>query len=67
MSSNKVIAIGFQLKEEGNGMGKLLLQSADLRKIMESTATEAEKFGKSCVNFVALSNTFKAINDSLSG
>lgn len=65
MSSDKMINIGYQLTEDGNGMNVLQVNAKDLQKLFAATATEAEKFSKSCVNFVAFSNSLNAVTDTI--
>lgn len=65
MSRKSTISISFKLEDGDKGFKKLTLDAEGLRKVMQSTVTEAEKLEKNVINFAALSTSIDSIGKSL--
>lgn len=57
----------YKLEGDNGGFKKLTVDAEGLRKVLEGSITEAERFKKSIVNFAALSTGLDSLNRSISG
>lgn len=67
MSRKSTISISFKIEEGKNGFKQLTADADGLRKIMQSTVTEAKKLDNAVVNFAALSTSIDSLGKSLNG
>ena len=74
MANNGTVSISFVLKDQTNGLKTLALGASDLRKVLSSTVTEAQKLNNKVINFASsataindVSDTLSSIQNSLSG
>lgn len=65
MSRKSTISISFKIGEGADGFKQLTTDAEGLRKVMQSTVTEAEKLNKKVVNLAALSTSIDSIGKSL--
>lgn len=65
MSRKSTISISFKLEDGDKGFKRLTLDAEGLRKVMQSTVTEAEVLNKKVVNFAALSTGIDSLGKSL--
>ena len=67
MSRKSTISISFKIEDGADGFKQLIADASGLRKIMQSTVTEADKLDKSFVNIAAkitgLDGFGKSLND----
>ena len=67
MPQNSTISFSFELKEGANGLKTLTFDAKNLRQVLESTVTEAQKLNDNFINFAAictgLDSVSKTIND----
>ena len=74
MANNGTVSKSFVLKDQTNGLKTLALGASDLRKVLSSTVTEAQKLNNKVINFASsataindVSDTLSSIQNSLSG
>ena len=67
MAGNSTISITYKLEGDNSGFKTLTVDAEGLRKVLEGSITEAERFKKSIVNFAALSTGIDSLNRSISG
>ena len=65
MAKDSTISLGFTIVEGPNGMKSLIMKTADLRKIMESTVEVAKKFESKFINFAAFSTSVNAVSNAV--
>ncbi|MDE6484199.1 MAG: hypothetical protein K2L14_02255 [Duncaniella sp.] len=65
MSQNSTISFSFELKDGDNGLKTLTYNVKDLRKVLESTVTEAEKLSEKFINFAAICTGIDSVNKTI--
>ena len=65
MPQNSTISFSFELKEGANGIKTLTFDAKNLREVLDSTVTEAEKLNDRFINFAAICTGLDSVNKTI--
>ena len=66
MASKNTISIGFKIENANSGLNQLVLDAKELGKALASTVKQSEELDKRFINLSAVSNSMKAVKESVS-